>query len=117
MQNNILREGSLSASNSLVQNNIGNSTQFDTLNSNQQNVDMSTVFVSTGSSDGIWQLAVDSPALGAGLDGVDCGMFGDQNPYVLSGLPPLPAIYFFSAPSTGSSSAGLQVRIKGESHN
>ncbi len=93
--NNILREGTFSSSNSTITNNIGNSTQFGTNNGNQSNVNMADVFVGTGSTDGQWQLKEGSPAIGAGLGGVDCGMFGGANPYILSGIPAIPAIYKF----------------------
>ena len=80
------------------------------------NVDMSTVFVG-GSTDGRWQLAPGSPAIGAGINGEDVGMFGGDDAYVLSGLPAIPAIYFFNAPLSGSSSQGLPVHVKIKSHN
>lgn len=68
------------------------------------------------SSDGQFQLAEGSPALGAGYDGVDCGIFGGTDPYVLSGIPAIPTIYFFDAPITGSASAGLTVKVKVKSN-
>jgi len=106
------------STNTTIHNNIGDADQFGTENGNQENVDMTTVFVGTEghSTDGQWQLAPGSPAMGAGLDGADCGMFGGSDPYVLSGLPPIPAIYFFDAPITGSTDSGLQVNVKVKSH-
>ena len=90
-----------------------------TENGNQSNVDMSTVFVGAGegSTDGQWQLAENSPAIGAGLGGVDLGAFGGPTPYVLSGLPSMPAIYFLNAPISGSTNSGLQVQLKAKGHN
>lgn len=117
IQNNIMRGGTFSGSNNIVLNNMGNSTQFGTSNGNQSNVNMSLVFVGTGSTDGQWQLKTGSPAIGAGADGVDCGIFGGVTPYILSGLPPIPAIYFFDAPTSGSNSKGLPIHIKIKSHN
>ena len=38
------------------------------------------------STDGKWQLKDGSPAIGAGMDGVDCGAFGGITPYILSGI-------------------------------
>jgi hypothetical protein len=114
--NNILREGNFSATNCVILNNIGNSTQFGTENGNQENVDMNTVFIGTGSTDGIWQLATGSPAIGAGVSGEDCGMFGGADPYILSGLPAFPAIYFFVAPAAASGMEGLPVQVKIKSH-
>lgn len=110
--NNIIVQGYIYGfSNNSILNNIGNSTQFGTSNGNQSNVDMSTVFINTGSRDGKYRLKTGSPAIGAGVNGEDVGMFGGINPYVLSGVPPIPSIYFFSAPF-GSSVQGLPVRVK-----
>ncbi|MCF8298579.1 MAG: hypothetical protein K9J13_13610 [Saprospiraceae bacterium] len=115
--NNILSWGGIISSNSSYHKNIGNSTQFpiDTANSvfNLQNIDMATVFEETAaSSDGKKILKAGSPAIGYGVGGVDCGIFGGSDPYVLSGIPAIPAIYFFTAPSSGSSSTGLPVNVK-----
>jgi hypothetical protein len=62
--------------------------------------------VDAGSLDGKYQLAVSSPAIGGGVDigGVkpDCGAFGGNNPYQLSGIPAIPSIYSFSFPNGNS---------------
>lgn len=116
--NNIIREASfISASNSTVRNNMCNATQLPAGNGNQLNVLMTDVFELTGSADGQWQLKVGSPAIGAGVGGEDLGMFGGPDPYVLSGVPSIPAIYFFTAPNSGSSGAGLPVHVKIKSNN
>lgn len=114
-QNNILRGGDYSGDLNSVFNNICNETQFDTTGSNQQNVDMNTVFVGTGSADGQWRIKEGGPADGAGLNDVDIGMFGGSTPYVLSGIPAIPAIYYLNVPGTGTSTTGLQVWLKGKS--
>lgn len=116
-KNNILISGTYDAGSTTTTNNIGNSTQFGTSNSNQENVDMTTVFEGTGSSDGEFQLKTGSPAIDAGVGGIDIGMFGGTDPYVLSGIPHIPNIYSFDAPGTGSTSAGLPVTIKVKSNN
>lgn len=69
------------------------------------------------STDGQWQLSTSSPAKGAGSSGVDIGMFGGANPYVLSGLPAFPRVTSFIAPPAGSSTTGLPVQITIESKN
>ena len=136
ISNNIFYEGSMNVVNSTFSNNIwvglgtltesGNSynnnlcegSQFPATNGNQLNVDMTTVFDSTQtSSDAIWKLKAGSPAIAAGLSGEDCGMFGGLDPYRLSGIPPMPSIFFFQAPSSGSASSGLPVNIKIKSNN
>ncbi len=111
--NNILREGSFFGSNNTFTNNMGNSTQFGTDDGNLSSVDMSTVFQLTGSTDGQYQLIPGtSPALGAGVGGVDMGMFGGSTPYVLSGIPAVPTIYSLDARTAGSTNSGLPVTIK-----
>lgn len=97
--------------------NIGNSTQFGNQNGNQENVSQTALFVGpTGNStDGQWQLKAGSPAIGAGEGGTDIGMFGGDYPYVLSGLPPIPAIYDLDAQSLPSNT--LDVNLKAKSHN
>lgn len=116
-RNNTMTGGTFSQTNSSVFNNIGNSTQFGTSNGNQESVSMSTVFVGIGSTDGQWQLAIGSPAIGAASDGGDIGMFGGSGPYILSGIPSIPSIYFFDAPTSGSANIGLPVSIKVKSNN
>lgn len=114
--------GTLGGSGNLVSNNIGNATQFGTADGNQQNVDMTTVFVGTGSNDGYYKLKVGSPAIGAGYGStvqnpVDAGMFGGSTSYVLSGLPAIPSIYFFANQPVGSNSDPIDVQIKVKSNN
>lgn len=87
-------------------------------NGNQTSVSMTTVFVgATGNStDGQWQLANGSPAIGAGLSGEDCGMYGGSTPYHLSGLPEIPSIYLLSAPATSNGNT-LPVTISVKTNN
>ncbi|MBF9219604.1 hypothetical protein [Hymenobacter ruricola] len=115
--NTYLYGGSLAGGSNSYHNNIGNGTQFPAGNGNVQNQPIADVCVNTGSDDGLYQLKPGSPAIGAGLGGVDIGMFGGADPYVLSGLPAIPAIWSFSAPSSGSGASGLNVNIKAKSHN
>lgn len=117
IHNNILREGNFFGADNNIQCNLGNDDQFGTDNGNQANIDMATVFSSGNSPDGQWQLSATSPAIGAGIGGQNCGMFGGSDPYVLSGLPALPTIYFFSAPASGSPTMNFQVSIKVKSQN
>ena len=114
--NNIYRTGTPTGSGNVYYNNLCNGTQFPSGNGNQQTVDMGTVFVGPGTTDGQWQLAASSPALGAGLSGEDCGMYGGPDPYVLSGIPNIPSIYYFTAPTSASESSGLPVHIKVKSN-
>lgn len=104
LRSNILVGGSISVlSNCLVENNISYSTQFGNANNNQQNVDMSTVFVGyptigANSYDGRYALKAGSPAIATGYGSVDCGAYGNTPAYVKSGIPDVPSIYKLSVP-------------------
>jgi hypothetical protein len=80
---------------------------------------MSTVFVDFEKYiDNGYILASGSPATAAGVNGGDCGAFGTGTggqPYILSGMPEIPAIFEATVPSYGTSS--LQVNIKATTHN
>lgn len=114
-QNNIVINGIfIDDGGNVIQNNIGNSNQFGTDDGNQSYVDMSSVFTYSGTTDGYYSLAPGSPAIGAGVGGVDCGCFGGLSPYVLSGMPAgIPSIYEFNAPGSGYI---IPVEIKVQSH-
>ncbi|MFA7287877.1 MAG: hypothetical protein WC055_03265 [Melioribacteraceae bacterium] len=92
---------------------------FDPALGNQENVDMNEVFVSLteGSEDARYMLKSGSPAIGAGVNGVDCGMFGGDSPYILSGLPAIPIIYELTIPAVGTIDNGLNVIIKARTNN
>lgn len=55
-----------------------------------------------------FQLREGSPAIGAGTAGIDQGAFGGDRPYVLSGLPPVPAVIDARVMENGD----LQVRAR-----
>lgn len=63
------------------------------------------------------QLATNSPAKGVGENGTDAGAFGGDEPYVLSGLPPIPIIYQLTAPSQAPQGGTLNVTIKAKTNN
>ena len=67
------------------------------------------------STDNANSLAVASECIGAGKDGTDCGAFGGDYPYKLSGIAPVPNIYkVIIAPiSAGSASISVTVSAKG----
>lgn len=120
--NNIMFLGYLGGSGNLISNNVGNGTQFSNTDGNKQNIDMATVFESTGSYDGYFKLKAGSPAKGAGYGStvqnpVDCGMFGGSGSYVLSGIPAIPSIYFFANQPVGSNSDPIDVQVKVRSNN
>lgn len=122
LSNNIMYTGALVGTGNLLSNNIGNSTQFGTATGNQSGVSMATVFEGTGTFDGAYKLKAGSPAIGAGYGStaqtpVDAGMYSGSTPYVLSGIPAIPSIYFFSNQPVGSNSDPIKVQVKVRSNN
>ncbi|MBU0488966.1 MAG: hypothetical protein KKA07_05380 [Bacteroidetes bacterium] len=115
--NNIMKSGTLTGSSNFYNRNVCNATQFPDDGNNLVNVNMQTVFDTTLTSvEAQYTLAAGSPAIGYGVGGADCGIFGGPDPYNFSGIPSIPAIFYFSAPSSGSESTGLPVHIKIKSH-
>lgn len=117
ISNNIMYNGFLGGSGNLVSNNLANGTQFGTTDGNKANIDMADVFVATGSYDAYYKLKAGSPAIGAGFGStpqnpVDAGMYGASTSYVLSGIPAIPSIYFFTNQPVGSNSDPIDVQIK-----
>ena len=113
--NNIMYSGSFYGDYNSYNNNVCNAAQLTTDNGNIQNVTMDNVFVGEegNSTDGQWQLALESVAIGADSEDGDCGMFGGLFPYVLSGVPSeLPAIYYFYSTSEGTNVSGLRIHVK-----
>lgn len=103
--NNIYNKGFRDFSgftNCVVQNNLSANGGLPEGNGNQNNVDMSTVFVNAagGYVDNAYQLKVGSPAIAAGSGGEDCGAFGGSNPYRLAATPAIPSIYKLVVPAT-----------------
>lgn len=116
VRNNIQVSGTFTQANCTYTNNLGSSTQFGTSNGNQQNVIMANVFLGAGSTDGQWKLKPGSPAIGAGVGGIDCGMFGGDFPYVLSGIPAIPAIYQLDL-NVDNVNQQIEVDMSVKSHN
>lgn len=127
-QNNIQIIGSVTASSSfnqsgsfpnVVNNNIGNSTQFGAANGNQSNVNMTNVFTYTPGNENVdnhYMLKAGSPAIAAGISGEDCGAYGGQGAFKLSVIPSIPAIFQAAIPATGNTSDGITINIKSKAH-
>jgi hypothetical protein len=58
-----------------------------------------------------------SPAKGKGMGGTDMGIFGGTNPYLLSGIPPVPTFYKLSAGSINATSNPYTVTFSVRSNN
>ena len=116
-KNNILMpvNGSVNIASSagVVAYNIGTlSTQFGTANNNLVVPAITTLFVTSTSTDGAYQVATSSQASNNGSDGTDRGAFGGAaaiSRYTLSGLAAIPVIYQIT--TTGATSTNLPVSI------
>lgn len=93
--------------NNLAINNPGGFTSYVGSNGNTSGHTDAQVFqgISGNSTDGQWRLAASSPAIGAGLTigavvNPDAGAFGGSDPYRLSGIPNIPAIYSLTVPAS-----------------
>lgn len=122
--NNILLDGTYNnGTGDQTHNNLCNATQYPVTGqfhqNNQQNIAMNTVFVnSTKYIDNGYFLKEGSPAIGAGLSGGDCGVFSDDSgatPYLLSGIPGIPAIFDVAVKPMGVST--IPITIKAKSNN
>lgn len=88
---------------------------------NKINVAPGSIFVgyptqSTYSNDSRFALLAGSPAKGAGVDKVDCGIFGGSAPYVIGGLPPVPSFYKLTATSNVASSNPYKITFSVKSN-
>ena len=74
-----------------------------------------TNYNNRGTIDAGLELARVSPAKGAGIGGIDLGIFGNGTPYSLSSTGPIPSFYNLTVPSAvtkGSNSLPVTVSIK-----
>jgi hypothetical protein len=122
--NNLFLGSSVPTSNAIYRNNFFSSSLSPNLvgSGNVGSVNFSTVMPAyqslPASPDGRYQLSTGvsplpaNPALNAGTDGTHIGPFGGPNPYVLSGVPPLPTIDEISAPQFAAPGSSLTIRVK-----
>lgn len=96
--------------------NISETDVFGTSNGNRSFATTSGLFVNTGSADGRYQIKTNGPAHLTGLNGTSIGAFGGQEPYRLSGLPPIPAIYQLSTTGFGSQNGSLSITVKAKTN-
>jgi hypothetical protein len=128
--NNIISANSFIATNSTVKNNtcIGAASAgfipFVGSNGNVAGETDANTFqgLAGNSTDGQWRLKAGSQAIGTGetINSItpDRGAFGTDDPYVLSGIAPIPTIYSLTVPATVPSSAStMQITISTKSNN
>lgn len=67
------------------------------------------------SYDSRWQFQANSPAKAYGINGEDCGIFGGDSPYKLSGIADRPLIYSLDVPfSVGGNNVNINIKIRAE---
>lgn len=82
---------------------------------NVGNVNVAETFVADVTSpDGKYVLADASPAKTAGESKVDCGPFGGNDPYILSGFPPMPLIFNVEIPSAATESLLIKIEARSQ---
>ena len=113
-RNNIVIENdaAMNINSAYIENNIGTNNVFGEVNGNKNVSDINALFVGGESPDAKYELATGSEAVGAGHEGVDCGVFSGDDTYVISGLPPLPIITELDVDDAASVETGLSVKIK-----
>lgn len=124
IKNNFIASFPGTAGSNVVQYNIfaTNNTNFVGTNGNIT-ASAATVFVNpVGNQDAGFMLKAGSPGFGAGRDAngnpTDIGPFGNANPYVLSGMPPIPNIYLLTVPqNVPAGTPSMNVTISTISHN
>ncbi len=85
---------------------------------NQFGVNMTTIFANgSGNIDKNYVVIAGSVAENGGQGGIQCGMFGGDYTYVLSGMPPIPHIYKLDADPAGNNTNPLDVKISVKSQN
>lgn len=103
--------------NNTIEYNLCNQDSDATYPDNLWAVNIEDVVINAGGPESKYYLKEGSPAIGYGEFGVDCGAFGGDSPYILSGLPPVPHIFQTSIPISGTSNSGLPVNVKIKSQN
>lgn len=118
-QNNIINKAAnYTFVNCTVRNNLAPNTTLPTGDGNKNSQSMAAVFVNAnGITDGAFVLTGgNNPAIGAGLNGLNCGAFGGASPFLLGLQPAIPAIYQLTVPATASG-ASMNVTFSTKSNN
>jgi hypothetical protein len=129
--NNIFLTGTATNSfnSCIVKNNLFTSAQTGVtvgpLNANGNNLisqTLASIITNTGTNDTKYLLAMGSPAIGGGVDisgqKPDCGAFGGNDPYKLSGIPGIPTIYSLTVPANiATGQATMTVNISTRNNN
>lgn len=120
--NNIFFGGTFNFTSCTVKYNIATGNTLPAGNNNRNNIAAVTIFVTSLSRDGKWQLLPTSPARGTGepINGItpDLGIFGTDDPYRISGIPPVPTVYELTVPSSVPATASnMTITVSTRSNN
>jgi hypothetical protein len=110
----------ISGANNTVTNNLAADTDcLPAGNGNINGIILADTFIGLAgnTNDTQWKLKPGSVAIGAGVGGVDCGMYGGATPYVVSGIPAHPTINFMNTTGIGNTATPLNVTISTKSNN
>jgi hypothetical protein len=105
----------IDASAGVINYNIGTlSTQFGTADNNLVVPAITTLFATSTSTDGAYQIAAGSQANNTGLDGTDRGVFGGAvtSRYTLSGLAAIPVVYKVTTAGVGTASLNVTIQAR-----
>jgi hypothetical protein len=117
-RNNIINKaGTFSCGSCVIENNLSSTSSLPAGNGNQNSVNMTTVFIDPNNYiDSTFKLKSGSPAIGAGIGGIDAGAYGGLSPYHLSMQPNVPAIYKLVAPAVVTGGT-ITITISTKSNN
>lgn len=118
VRNNIFNKAlGITFSSCVVENNLTSNTTLPAGNGNQNSVNMTNVFINPNNFiDSSFKLKAGSPAIAAGVGGVDVGAYGGISPYRLSVQPNIPAIYKLVAPPVVSGGT-ITITVSTKSNN
>lgn len=118
-RNNILiptnAQVNIQASAGVVNYNVGTlSTQFGTADNNLVVPAITTLFATSTSTDGAYQIATGTQANNSGFDGTDRGVFGGAvtSRYELSGLSAIPTVYKVTTSGVGNGSLNVTIQAR-----
>jgi len=118
-QSNIINKAATyTFQNCTVRNNICANTTLPAGDGNLNSQSMSAIFVNpNGTTDVAFTfIGGNNPAIGAGLNGINCGAFGGASPFLLGLQPAIPAIYQLTVPATASG-ATMNITFSTKSNN
>ncbi len=105
-----------SQANCLAKNNIYMTNGFGTAENNNFQSNSEQIYPKGLINDN-YRLTEGSTAIGKGIGGVDCGPFGGDDPYCLSGINYIPTISTLNIPNQASNTSGLKLNVIVKSNN